>query len=105
MISVSAVAQGKNTDTATTQLAYFQVFTDPMIVSRTPTPFPPSAILGAFLVSAKKRKRAAGNPRDDFTDALFWLERNLSPYRKDSITRSIAGCFHRRIEYSDAGWR
>jgi hypothetical protein len=46
--------------------------------SRTPTPFPPSAILGTFLVSAKKRKRAAGNPRDGFTDALFWLERNTS---------------------------
>jgi len=30
MISVSALAQGKNTDTATTQLAYSQVFTDPM---------------------------------------------------------------------------
>ena len=30
MISVSAVAQEKNTDTATTRLAYFQVFTDPM---------------------------------------------------------------------------
>jgi hypothetical protein len=29
MISVSAVAQGKNTDTATTRVAYFQVFTDP----------------------------------------------------------------------------
>lgn len=46
--------------------------------SRTPTPFPPSAILGAFLVSAKKRKRDAGNPRDGFTNALFWLERNTS---------------------------
>ena len=30
MISVSAVAQGKNTDTATTRVAYYQVFTDPM---------------------------------------------------------------------------
>ena len=29
MISVSALAEGKNTDTATTRLAYFQVFTDP----------------------------------------------------------------------------
>ena len=28
MISVSALAQGKNTDTATTQLAYSQVFTE-----------------------------------------------------------------------------
>jgi hypothetical protein len=42
--------------------------------SRTPTPFPPSAILGAFLVSAKTRKRAGGNPRDGFTDT-FLLER------------------------------
>jgi hypothetical protein len=29
VISTSAVAQSKNPDTATTRLAYFQVFTDP----------------------------------------------------------------------------
>ena len=30
VMSASAVAQSKNSDTATTRLAYFQVFTDPM---------------------------------------------------------------------------
>jgi hypothetical protein len=29
MTCISAIAQGKNTDTATTSVAYFQVFTDP----------------------------------------------------------------------------
>ncbi len=30
MISTSAVAESKNSDTATTRVAYFQVFKDPM---------------------------------------------------------------------------
>jgi hypothetical protein len=38
IISLSAVAQGENSDTATTRLAYFQVFTDPMDATcRNPT--------------------------------------------------------------------
>ena len=38
MISVSALAQGKNTDAATTRLAYSQVFSNPMNATcRNPT--------------------------------------------------------------------